>query len=201
MAGCPAGDYKPLLPWPGGCVAAAAVRAAISGGCRPLVVSGYRADELEAALAGSGVDFERNPGWERGMLGSIALGARRARELDPGGLGFLVSHADMPLVPPKAFTLLAAEAERLTNGRAGEDAPQAVFCRAQGRLGHPVWLSYALIERLASWDPGASLKAYLQEGRWAACELDEALGASAAGLFTDLDTPEAYDRALASLGR
>lgn len=201
MAGCTAGDYKPLLPWPGGCVAAAAVRAAISGGCRPLVVSGYRADELEAALAGSGVDFERNPGWERGMLGSIALGARRARELDPGGLGFLVSHADMPLVPPKAFELLVAEAERLSSGRAGEEAPQAVFSGAQGRLGHPVWLSYALIERLGSWDPGASLKAYLQEGRWAACELDDALGASAAGIFIDLDTPEAYERALASLGR
>lgn len=201
MAGCPAGDYKPLLPWPGGCVAAAAVRAAIDGGCRPLVVSGYRADELEAALSCSGADFTRNPGWERGMLGSIALGARRARELDPGGLGFLVSHADMPLVPPMAFDLLIAEAERLSSGRAGSDAPQAVFCRAQGRLGHPVWLSYALIERLASWDPGASLKAYLQEGRWAACELDESLGASAAGLFTDLDTPEAYDRALASLSR
>lgn len=201
MAGCPAGDYKPLLPWPGGCVAAAAVRAAIDGGCRPLVVSGYRADELEAALSCSGADFTRNPGWERGMLGSIALGARRARELDPGGLGFLVSHADMPLVPPMAFDLLIAEAERLSSGRAGSDAPQAVFCRAQGRLGHPVWLSYALIERLASWDPGASLKAYLQEGRWAACELDESLGASAAGLFTDLDTPEAYDRALAELSR
>lgn len=182
-------------------MAAAAVRAAIDGGCRPVVVSGYRAQELEAALAGSGADFARNPGWERGMLGSVAVGARRAHELDPGGVGFLVSHADMPLVPPKAFALLVAEAERLTTERAGADAPSAVFCRAQGRLGHPVWLSYALTERLASWDPGASLKAYLQEGRWAACELDDALGASAAGIFLDLDTPEAYEQALASLSR
>jgi molybdenum cofactor cytidylyltransferase len=166
-----------------------------------LVVSGYRADELEAALAGLGAYFARNPGWERGMLGSIALGARRARELDPGGLGFLVSHADMPLVPPTAFALLIAEAERLSLRRAGSDAPQAVFSRAQGRLGHPVWLSYALTERLASWDPGASLKAYLQEGRWEACELDDALGASVAGLFIDLDTPEAYEQALAGLVR
>lgn len=201
MAGCPVGDYKPLLPWPGGCVALAAVRAAIDGGCRPLVVTGYRANELEEALASSSAEFVRNQAWASGMLGSIAVGARRAAELDPGGAGFLVSHADMPLVPPQAFALLAVEAERLTMESGGADAPSAVFCSARGRLGHPVWLSYALTEKLAFWDPGASLKAYLHEGRWAACELDEALGAAAAGIFLDLDTPEAYERALASLSR
>lgn len=179
-------------------MAGAAVRAAIGGGCRPLVVTGYRAAELEAALSGSGAEFARNPGWERGMLGSIAVGARRAFELDPGGFGFIVSHADMPLVPPRAYALLAAEAERLAAASLGSTAPSAVFCRSRGRLGHPVWISYTLVARLAAWDPGASLKAYLQEGRWAALDLDEELGASVAGLFLDLDTPEAYERAVAS---
>lgn len=96
------GAWKPLLPWPGpaGTLIGAAVSSALAAGVGPVVVAGYRAGELRAALAGLDgldgldglagggcVDIVENPGWESGMLGSVVTGLERARLLgaEPGG--------------------------------------------------------------------------------------------------------------------
>jgi molybdenum cofactor cytidylyltransferase len=187
MEGCASGGFKPLLPWKGSRLIDAVISSCIRGGARPLVVSGYRSQELEAALSGyESLAIVRNDAWEAGMLGSIRLGAEEARRLDPRGLGFFVAPADMPLLPPRAFGALLHEAVRRSG--AGMDSA-ALFPSVEGELGHPVWIPFAFLPAMAALKPDGRLRAYLMARSWASLEQADR------GVILDLDTPEAYAKA------
>jgi len=187
MEGCARGDFKPLLPWKERRLIDAVIAACVEGGARPLVVSGYRAPELEAALFGyAELAVIRNDAWEAGMLGSIRLGAREARRLDPRGQGFFVAPADMPLLPARAFGALLEEARRRAN--AGLESA-AIFPGAEGELGHPVLIPFAFLDAMGGLAPDGRLKAFLMGLPWARVELADR------GIALDLDTPEAYAEA------
>ncbi|TFG82971.1 MAG: nucleotidyltransferase family protein [Spirochaetales bacterium] len=191
MKGCPAGDFKPLLPWRGEPMCAAVARAALAAGCLPLLVTGYRGDELEAALSGlQGLVFVRNDAWEAGMLGSICTGAGAAGSFDPQGTGFLVAPADMPFIPVTAFAAILAA----VRNRSAENAePAALFPTRNGRLGHPVWIPYAFLPGLMKLEADGRLRDSLLSREWAGVEVESD------AIFVDVDTPAEYEATVATM--
>jgi len=102
---------KPLLEWRGRPLVAWSLDAATASGLAPLlVVVGYRADEVRAALDGvgdEGVEVVDNPEWEEGIASSLraALTALTPRaDVDAVCVGL----ADQPLVAPEAYRRVAA---------------------------------------------------------------------------------------------
>jgi len=173
------GAWKPLLPWVGGTVCGAAVRSALDAGCRPIVVTGHRGDELESWLRdafepGDGVVAARNPRWEEGMLGSILVGAELA-----SGDGFLVAPGDMPSIPAAAYRAVLGAVDRGVG---------AVFAARRGRLGHPVWIPRGCLSGMRALDRSARLREFLLAGPWTSAEVDSD------DIFEDLDTYEEYER-------
>lgn len=175
------GDWKPLLPWGGSTICGAVVDAALAAGLEPIIVAGYRSGDLAAAFAGRPeVAVVVNPDWERGMLGSVRVGADLALTRADG---FFVAPADMPRLPASAFERILSELERLAE--AGEP-PRTLFAARSGRLGHPVWIPAGVARELSALDPAMRLRDHLLGRPWAAVEVDDD------GIFVDLDTPEEY---------
>jgi molybdenum cofactor cytidylyltransferase len=187
MEGGASGDFKPLLAWKDKRLIDAVLECCLQAGVRPLVVSGYRGAELEAALSGyPGLATIRNDAWEAGMLGSIRLGAKEALRIDPRGDGFFVAPADMPLLPARALSALLAEARGRKS--AGEQAV-ALFPSAEGELGHPVWIPYSFLPDMEGLAPDGRLRAFIMGRSWASVELGDR------GILLDIDTPDAYANA------
>ena len=192
------GAWKPLLPWPSGSVIGAVLQSVLDAGLRPIVVTGYRADELSAALAGlPEASIVYNPAWERGLLGSVLAGLERARDLDGvEGRGFLsgclVTHADMPLIGSGSYLAMI---ERSASRREAGLGDATVFPRYSGTLGHPVWIPFSWIKGLSSLGPGERLRDFLLSGSWETVDLDDE------GIVLDLDTPEVYEASYARVAR
>jgi CTP:molybdopterin cytidylyltransferase MocA len=133
---------KPLLEWRGRPLVTWALDAAVASGLTPvLVVVGYRADDVRAALAraarGSGAqataDFEvlENPDWQEGIASSLrtVLTALTPRvDVDAVCVGL----ADQPLVRAEAYRRVAATAGEL------------VVPTYDGQPGNPVKLARSL---------------------------------------------------------
>jgi len=178
------GRWKPLLPWHGGTLCQTVIEAAVSGGCQPVLVAGYKAEELLAALGKTpGLVIVINKNWELGMLGSILAGAELA-----SGPGFLVAPADMPFLPPALFRRLVDEAERRRN--LGE-RPLAIFAAHGGELGHPVWIPAEFLPAMKRLPPDGKLREFLLTQPWTVVEAETDL------IRLDLDSREEYEKALA----
>ncbi len=116
----------------------AVVAAALAACTRVILVTGFRAEELEAVFTGEPrVTTVRNPEWEKGMFCSQQKGIARVR-----GDRFFVIPADMPLVRPPVYAALAA---------AG--SADVVFPVSHGRRGHPVLFSRRVTEAVRAADP------------------------------------------------
>jgi len=91
------GQAKQLLPWRGQPLVRHAVRTALAARLSPLVVvTGYRADEVQAALADLPIEFAHNPDWESGQSLSLQVGLG-ALPPETGAVVFLL--ADQPHIP------------------------------------------------------------------------------------------------------
>lgn len=184
--------WKPLLPWGGTSICGAVVDAVMAAGLKPVVVAGYRGEELAGSFAERpGLSVVLNDDWERGMLGSIRTGVdfmlqSCLEDGEGGSAGFFVVPADMPRIPANAFSLIADALKRMD----GATVPASVFASRAGRLGHPVWISAAFIPALRQFDPGSRLRDHLLGQPWSSVEVDDD------GIFDDLDTPEAYAAAV-----
>ncbi|KMY69299.1 hypothetical protein AAU61_04605 [Desulfocarbo indianensis] len=112
----------PLVCWP--------VQAALQAGLHGvLVVTGSHGPAVRRALpADSRVEALINPQPEQGMGGSLALAARRARELDAVGLVMLLG--DMPFVTARSIAQVAGAAEEAPAGAAAGEVA--------GKRSHPV---------------------------------------------------------------
>jgi CTP:molybdopterin cytidylyltransferase MocA len=133
---------KPLLDWRGWPLVAWALDAALASGLAPVVVVvGYRADEVRAALSGasrgsrapvtSNFEVLDNPEWAEGIASSLrtVLGALTPRpEIDAVCVGL----ADQPLVGAEAYRRVAA-----TDG-------ELVIPTYAGQPGNPVKLARSL---------------------------------------------------------
>jgi molybdenum cofactor cytidylyltransferase len=99
-------EAKQLLPWqPGGTLAGHAVDIALGAATlsQVVVVTGYRADEVQAALADHPVRCVFNPDWQAGQSSSLAAGLS-ALEPDVAAVVFVL--ADQPAVPAETVDQL-----------------------------------------------------------------------------------------------
>ena len=96
---------KPLLEWRGRPLVAWALDAALASGLAPVVlVAGYRADDVRAAVAAhrsrGAVDVVENPEWEEGIASSLRAVLRLLTPLADID-AVCVGLADQPLVAPR----------------------------------------------------------------------------------------------------
>jgi molybdenum cofactor cytidylyltransferase len=191
---------KLLLPYGGGTVlgaALASLRAA--AGVAPIAVVAAAADAPlltwcrdAAAKDPSGLIVALNPAPERGMLSSILEGLAAL-----GGAGALASRGATLLVCPGDLpALLGATVAELLRRRQAAGAGLAVPVWNRKR-GHPLAIAPALIPEIQRLDPGRGLRQLLDlhPGELLSVEVDDP------GCVADLDTPEDYQRLVASDGK
>lgn len=121
-----------------------------------------------------------NPAWQEGMGRSLALGLEHVRpHLD----GLFIALGDMPAVPTAIYEGLAASFRR---------SPDQIFRPVyQGRPGHPVLFPMALLHGVSpTGDEG------LRQVLLAHKERVRLIDVADQGVVLDLDTPEAYRKAL-----
>jgi molybdenum cofactor cytidylyltransferase len=122
------GVHKLLARVAGEPIVSRSVRAALASRAGSVVVvTGHRAEDVRAALAGCDVAFAHNPDYARGLAGSLRCGLAA---LDRATAGALCCLADMPWVSAAHLDLLIAAFER-------SPASICVPVRA-GRRGNPV---------------------------------------------------------------
>lgn len=167
--------FKPLLDIDGRSMIQRVVDYMRASGAKPvIVVTGYRAADIEKHLADAGALFVRNDRYfETQMLDSLLLGAGALpREADR----VLISPADIPLVEEATIrSLLEAEGE---------------FVRPvhKGKGGHPVVLTRELLEKIKDYNGPGGLRGAMEA--YGVTMVDVAVEDS--GTLLDGDTKEEY---------
>ncbi len=151
------GGPKALMRLEGETFLARVAAACRAGGCvrvRAVVAAGHA--EVEAAAEVLGLDPVRNPDPDRGMFGSVRLGAAALLDELPAKEGILVFPVDHPRV--RAETVAAIlRALPLRPGRSW------VRPGYRDRGGHPVLLAAGDARALAGLDPGLTFRDALAE--------------------------------------
>lgn len=172
---------KPLLPWGSSTVIETVVSTLLAAAVdEVIVVTGHRADEIEARLAGyASVRCVRNPNYARGeMLSSIQAGLRAA---DSEAAAALLALADQPQME-------AVVARQVVQAwRAGDGCGLIVPSYAL-RRGHPITLPRRLWPEILALHADDSLRSVIQRH---ASEI-EYLAVNTPSVLADLDTPEQY---------
>jgi len=179
------GDLKPLLPYGGGTVIQAVVRALQASPVRHVVVVvGHRAEEISANLAGTSAECVFNPRFAEGMLSSIRTGLTAAPEETEW---FVIALGDQPALKPALVAALVRAAQERGKG--------IVVPSYGGRRGHPLVIHASLRQEIAELDPALGLRELLRRHPEAVHHVvvgDEAV-------LADMDTPEDYRRELQRL--
>lgn len=132
------GSWKPLLPFDGSTIIERVVERALSACSRVILVTGYRAGELEAVFRGRPrVSIVENRGWRLGMFSSIQRGAAAVATRR-----FFVILGDMPWVGPEIYRALLRFPET-----------EVVFPVFDGVRGHPVLFGGRMKEAILRADP------------------------------------------------
>jgi molybdenum cofactor cytidylyltransferase len=174
MAG--SGHHKLLARFDGVPLVRRSVEAALASGAdRICVVTGYRADDIEAAIAGLGVDVVRNPDFASGMASSLRTGLSAVRDTADG---LLVLLADMPGVTPGHLDRMIA-AFRQENGTA------IVRAISEGKRGNPVILPAVTFDAIARLTGDIGARPVIERSGLAVIDVD--IGDAA---HIDTDTPE-----------
>lgn len=175
------GQEKILLPLGHSTILETILEKLTESGISNIVVV-LRADLSQAAaqVRRSGARTVINPHPEGEMLSSIRLGLA---ELSPRVEAFFLWPADHPLVRTETLGALAARAS----------VNRAVIPVYKARRGHPAVIG----AQLRSDITGRSLPGGLRELWRVRAEAVEEVAVEDAGVVTNLDTPEEYERALA----
>ena len=165
------GRWKMMLPFDGTTLAERSVDNALEVCERVILVTGYRASEIEERFAGRDrVITIRNGDYSRGMFSSIRTGVGEVRTAP-----YFIALADMPLVTPDIYRYLLTFRSN-----------DAVIPKFHGKKGHPVLLSGNTRDFLLSLSPDDTLRTVIAEYPSLAVPVDER------GILTDIDTPEDY---------
>jgi molybdenum cofactor cytidylyltransferase len=151
---------------------------AISSGANSVTaVTGYRQEEIAAALSGLGIGLAHNPDYASGMAGSLIVGfsTPQTRLAD----GVLVMLADMPQVTAEDLKLLIA-AFRKAGGQA------IVRAVSQGKRGNPVILPQSLHDEVMRLEGDVGARHIIESSGLVVVDVD--IGDAA---HLDVDTPEA----------
>ncbi|GGA90525.1 4-diphosphocytidyl-2C-methyl-D-erythritol kinase [Puia dinghuensis] len=127
---------KLLLPWQGKTVLSSTTERLLAAGIEEIIlVTGHEAPAIEATVANLPVYIIHNPHHATGMTSSIQAGIRIAH-----GQGYIICLADMVLITPAEYRLLATAFEE----KYSTDPQCIIIPEYQGQKGNPVVFS-------ASW--------------------------------------------------
>lgn len=178
------GTPKQLLQFCGSSLLRRSVSAAIAAGCVPvIVVTGANAEASCRELDGLDVRTVFNPGWQTGMASSIAAGIK---VLAGSGIDAAVLMVcDQPHVTRDVISSLV-DAHRVTGKR-------IVASAYGGSFGVPALFSCVLFPELSQLEGAGGAKAAIAQ------HTSEVHFVPFAAGEVDLDTPEDFSRAVASL--
>lgn len=140
-----------------------------------VVVTGYRADDVERAIGDLGMAITRNHDFATGMASSLRAGLQVVRE---GADGLLVMLADMPAIRPEHLDLMI-ETFRRERGRA------IVRAVSEGKRGNPVILPATTFEAISKLTGDIGARPVIERSGLPVVDID--IGEAA---HVDTDTPE-----------
>jgi len=178
------GQPKQTLAWRGHALVWHAAQAALSAGLRPVVVvTGYAAGEMQAALEELDVEIIHNPDWNAGQSRSLISGLRGLKAQGGAHIGsavFLL--ADQPLVS-------TALLQSLVETHAATLAP-IVAPLVQGQRGNPVLFDRETFPDILALSGDVGGRALFN--RYPVCWLPW----QDARVLFDIDTPQDYQMLL-----
>ena len=169
------GEFKPLLPFDDSTISLHNVRMLKKMDIDPIVVvTGYKADELEAHLFSAGVRFVRNERYaETQMFDSVKLGIEAIVD---DCERILIMPMDIPAILPETFKLVLSVDAGI------------VRTKYEGHTGHPIVLRCDIARKMLSYTGENGLKGAVAASGEGVCDLDVTDG----GVRRDVDTPEDY---------
>ena len=172
------GRFKLTLPWGERTVVGQVVATLEAAGLAEIVVvTGHRADEVSAALAGTSARCVHNAGYANGeMLGSIQTGLAA---MAAGVEAALLCLGDQPQMEADTVRAVLAAGEAAGCGR-------IVIPSYQMRAGHPILLPRWI------WPEILACQGTLRDVMAAHREQTEYLAVQTPSVLADLDTPEDY---------
>jgi molybdenum cofactor cytidylyltransferase len=181
-------EWKPLLPYRGKPIIEHVIDAAAPLAGRIILVAGYRAGELAQHLGDrSGLSFQYNPHFERGMFSSIRIGAAGAGagagaetvKAKAGAGDFFILHADMPLITTSHIS-------RLLDAFYSLEHVEILQPLCRGIPGHPVIFSWRVLKTITDCSDEDSMRTVFQHHQSSQFNTEDP------AYITDIDTPEAY---------
>lgn len=146
-----------------------------------VVVLGHEADEVRKRADLSGATVTENERYEEGMLSSVRVGVRAARERDANGL--LLSPVDYPLIP-------AAVIRAVADAFAADRSADVIQPTTDGGRGHPPLFAASTFDALlhdpATEEEGARAVVYADDTDTREVTVDDER------IFVDIDTPAEY---------
>ena len=181
------GRVKPLLPWGRRTLIEAIIdRVARSRAKEVLVVLGAARDDIEPVIAKYHVGRVFNPDFARGMLSSIQRGLEAVPRDAQAVLFFL---GDQPAPSAAIINRLIDAYEKTGKG--------IVLPVCGGRRGHPVLIDLKYRNKIRALDPGIGLRQLMRNHPEDILEVRT----RSPRVLHDIDTPEDYERVLASRRR
>ena len=176
------GEFKPLLPFRGKTLIENTIDSIFASGARQVVVvTGYRARELEALLRkryGGDVIIAHNADFaSTDMLHSIRTGCRMMPECG----AFFLLPGDMPVVRENTFRRILARRD---------GSLSVIFPTLDGYRKHPPLVDSRLIPEILAFDRDGGLRRFWQEHE----ELIRTVSVDDGGVWVDLDTQEDYKK-------
>ena len=173
------GAFKPTLPLGNDSISRRLILSFIRAGSLPVtVVTGFMAEALAEHLRDLPVCLVHNRNYETShMFDSLSLGLRSLMAGDqtlPDRI--FLCPADMPLISPETISLMAAQEADI------------IIPVCEGRKGHPVCVSKALLPTLLSHDGTDGLRGALRPFSKEVLYLPS----DDSGILTDADTMEDY---------
>lgn len=172
------GQAKLLLPCGGQTMLGRTLAQISAAAVGPVaVVVGAYAAQTAAEAQRHGLPCYLNEDYAAGQSGSLRVGLQAV----PPGHGVMFALADQPFVRAESY-------RRLAEAYATGDAPLVAPLSPQGRRGNPVIIAPQLFAEIAalSGDAGARLLLQKHRQQLLLLPLDDA------GLYLDIDTPQAY---------
>jgi molybdenum cofactor cytidylyltransferase len=150
----------------------------LGGVCDPVIVTlGYQAAQIRAGAHGR-ARFVVNPDPSRGQLSSLQTALA---EVPTDAEGFLFVPVDCPAAEPETVRAIVEAFH-------SDETPLLVIPCFEGRRGHPVCASRALVPEFLALPPEGQAKEVVHRHAKRTVYLDT----SDAGVVSDIDDPEAY---------
>ncbi|MBI2092832.1 MAG: nucleotidyltransferase family protein [Deltaproteobacteria bacterium] len=154
-------------------------------GCHPVVpVLGANAKTILNNAHGIRKNYVINRRWKLGQFSSVKSGLKSLKDIS---FGCFIIPVDAALVPVKIIRKIARKSLK--------NRHQAIIPSYKGQLGHPVWISQALIKKIRSEDAGKNrLDKIIRRQR------DKLIiKTNTAAILTNVNTPEKWKQAIINL--